>query len=49
MDFTLTPDQLEIRRAVEAICADYTPDYWLKCDMEETFPEAFYRDMVMSA
>ena len=44
MDFSLTPDQLEIRRAVEAICADYMPAYWLKCDTGEIFPEAFYRD-----
>ena len=46
MDMDYTQDQLDIRRAVEAICAKYDANYWLACDTEERFPEAFYRDMV---
>src|SRR3546814_9836099 len=38
--------QVAIRQAVEAICANYPPEYWLKCDSEERFPEEFYADMV---
>ena len=46
MDFSLTSEQIELRSAVERICTRYSPDYWLNCDLEERFPEEFYRDMV---
>ena len=46
MDFSLTPDQIELRSSVERVCASYEPGYWLECDLEERFPEEFYRDMV---
>ena len=46
MDFSFNPEQLEIKRSVEAICANYDLDYWARCDSEERFPEAFFQDMV---
>jgi hypothetical protein len=49
MNFSLSTEQLEIRRSVEAICAHYDLAYWPKCDSEETFPEAFFQDMVAGA
>ena len=46
MDFNFTPEQLEIKRSVEAICARYDLQYWARCDAEEAFPEAFFQDML---
>jgi acyl-CoA dehydrogenase len=46
MEFEYSQDQLDIRRAVEAVSAKYDANYWLRCDVEEQFPEDFYRDMV---
>lgn len=46
MDFSYTQDQEDIRRSVESICANYDLDYWLRADVEERFPEEFYRDLV---
>lgn len=43
MDFEFSPDQEEIRSAVEKLCANFGPDYWLKKDNEGGFPEDFYR------
>lgn len=46
MNFEPSENHVAIRGAVEAICANYSPEYWLKHDQDETFPEEFYRDMV---
>lgn len=46
MDFSLTPEQTQIKRSVESICAKYDLAYWARCDSEEAFPEAFFQDMV---
>ena len=46
MDFALSSEQAEIKRSVEAICANYDLAYWAKCDGGEVFPEAFFQDMV---
>ena len=46
MDFNFSPEQLEIKRSVESICANYDMNYWARCDSEEEFPEAFFQDMV---
>jgi acyl-CoA dehydrogenase len=46
MKFGYSEEQLEIQRAVQAICARYDLDYWLRADTEERFPEEFYADMV---
>ncbi len=43
MDFSLTPDQLTIRAAIEKICADFDADYWLKKDTEGGFPADFHQ------
>ena len=43
MDFSLSDAQEQIRESVLKICADFTPEYWLKKDREGTFPEDFYR------
>ena len=46
MDFTYSPEQLEIKRSVESICANYDMNYWARLDSDEEFPEAFFQDMV---
>jgi acyl-CoA dehydrogenase len=43
MDFSLTPDQLAIRAAIEKICADFDADYWLKKDSGGGFPADFHQ------
>jgi acyl-CoA dehydrogenase len=43
MDFSLTPEQLAIRAAIEKICADFDADYWLKKDTEGGFPADFHQ------
>ena len=42
MDFSLTPDQLAIRDAVQKICAGFDDDYWLEHDNSGEFPTEFY-------
>jgi acyl-CoA dehydrogenase len=42
MDFAFTPDQRQIREAIERICAPFDEDYWLKRDKSGGFPEDFY-------
>lgn len=39
--FELTPEQLEIRAAMERIMADFDDDYWLKTDQTGEYPHAF--------
>lgn len=39
--FELTPQQLEIRAAIERIMADFDDDYWLKTDQTGEYPHAF--------
>ncbi len=43
MDFSLTPEQEQIRAAVERVCARFTDEYWLARDREGGFPEDFHR------
>jgi len=43
MDFSLTEDQKAIRAAIEAVCADFGDDYWLKKDREGGFPHDFHQ------
>ncbi len=45
MHFAHSDDQLAIRSAIEAICADFGDDYWLRKDREGGFPEDFYGAM----
>lgn len=48
MDFDLSEEQRAIQQAVEAICADFDDDYWLKKDREGGFPEDFYAAMAQA-
>ncbi|MEN6542916.1 acyl-CoA dehydrogenase family protein [Parvibaculum sp.] len=43
MDFSLTPDQQQIRDAIFKLCEPFDDDYWLKKDKEGGFPEEFYK------
>lgn len=45
MNFVLAEEQVAIRSAVEAVCAGFDDEYWLKKDREGGFPEDFYRAM----
>ncbi len=45
MNFTLSPDQLEIREAVARLCERFGDDYWLRKDTEAEFPHEFHRAM----
>ena len=45
MNFLLSEEQLAIRSAVEAICANFNDDYWLTRDRDGGFPEDFYSAM----
>lgn len=45
MNFLLSEEQLAIRSAVEAICANFNDDYWLTRDRDGGFPEDFYGAM----
>ena len=48
MDFDLTEDQIAIRNAVAAVCADFDDEYWLRKDREGGFPEDFYSAMAQA-
>ncbi len=41
MDFSITGEQQDIIRAIEAVCAPFDDAYWLKRDREGGFPEDF--------
>ncbi|WP_354447164.1 acyl-CoA dehydrogenase family protein [Ottowia thiooxydans] len=41
MNFDLSDDQLAIRDAVQAICDDFGPDYWLERDRDGVWPTEF--------
>jgi acyl-CoA dehydrogenase len=43
MDFSFTPEQEQIRAAIERVCAPFDADYWLRRDREGGFPEDFHR------
>ena len=46
MDFSFSDDQLAIRDALEKICAQFSPDYWLERDRDGDFPEEFVAAVV---
>ena len=48
MNFDLTEDQIAIRNAVAAVCADFDDEYWLRKDREGGFPEDFYSAMAQA-
>ncbi|MFV0297994.1 MAG: acyl-CoA dehydrogenase family protein [Hyphomicrobiaceae bacterium] len=43
MDFEFSADQLEIRSAIERVCAQFGDDYWLKKDREGGFPDELHQ------
>jgi acyl-CoA dehydrogenase len=45
VDFSLTPDQQNIREAVLKQCALFGDEYWLQCDESHEFPRKFYDSM----
>src|SRR5450830_254792 len=42
MNFAMTPDQDQIRDAIERVCAPFDSDYWLRKDQEGGFPNDFH-------
>src|SRR5208337_3569981 len=46
MDFSLTPDQQNIRDAILKHCSQFPDEYWLERDREAVFPHEFYKSMV---
>ena len=43
MDFSLSPDQIQLRGAIADLCARFDEAYWIRKDFERTFPDEFYR------
>ena len=48
MNFALTPEQEQIRDAIERVCAPFDADYWLRKDREGGFPHDFHRALADS-
>ena len=48
MDFAWSPEQEQIRAAIERVCAPFDADYWLRKDSEGGFPEDFHRALAAS-
>ncbi len=48
MDFSLTPDQQNIREAILKHCARFPDEYWLEHDRSGVFPHDFYQSLVDS-
>ncbi|MCW5221126.1 acyl-CoA dehydrogenase [Verminephrobacter aporrectodeae subsp. tuberculatae] len=48
MNFATTPEQEQIRDAVERVCAPFDADYWLHRDRDGGFPEDFHRALADS-
>ena len=48
MNFSLTPEQEQIRDAIERVCAPFDADYWLNKDREGGFPDDFHRALAES-
>ena len=48
MDFSLSPEQRQIRDAVERVCEPFDADYWLKRDREGGFPSDFHQALAAS-
>jgi len=48
MNFSLSPEQEQIRDAVEKVCAPFDADYWLHKDRAGGFPDDFHRALAES-
>ena len=42
MDFSLSPDQQQIREEAQKLCSGFDDSYWLEKDKDHSFPEDFY-------
>ena len=45
MDFTLSPDQIQIREQTLRLCGRFGDSYWLKHEQDARFPDEFYTAM----
>ena len=45
MEFDFTPEQEQIRRAVQGICQDFSSDYWRELDASNSYPEKFVAEL----
>jgi acyl-CoA dehydrogenase len=45
LNFDLTPEQAQIRDAIQRICEPFNADYWLSKDRDGGFPDDFHRTM----
>src|SRR3954449_5614196 len=43
LDFSFSPDQLQLRDAVAQLCAGFDDQYWLARDSDGAFPHAFHQ------
>ncbi|MFI4931085.1 MAG: acyl-CoA dehydrogenase family protein [Burkholderiales bacterium] len=48
MNFAWSPEQEQIRAAIERVCAPFDADYWLRKDADGGFPEDFHRALAAS-
>lgn len=48
MNFALTPEQVQIRDAIERVCLPFDADYWLRKDQEGGFPDDFHQALAAS-
>ena len=48
MNFARTPEQEQIRDAIERVCAPFDADYWLRKDQEGGFPDDFHHALAES-
>jgi acyl-CoA dehydrogenase len=44
-NFDFTPEQEQIRRAIQKICRDFSGDYWREMDASHSFPEKFVHEL----
>ena len=43
MNFAWSPEQEQLRAAIERVCTPFDADYWLRKDREGGFPDDFHR------
>jgi acyl-CoA dehydrogenase len=48
MNFAWSPEQEQMRAAIERVCAPFDADHWLRRDREGGFPEDFHRALAES-
>ncbi|MFO1222153.1 MAG: acyl-CoA dehydrogenase family protein [Burkholderiaceae bacterium] len=48
MSFAWTPEQEQIRTAIERVCAPFDADYWLRKDRDGGFPHEFHAALAAS-